>query len=178
MEHLAIDEDMNFSPALIKLAEQVLDACRHEKFKLATAESCTGGLIAGCLTAVAGSSDVVERGFVTYSNAAKSEMLGVPKSLIIRVGAVSEEVSCAMAEGALAHSGAQLTLAVTGIAGPDGGTSEKMVGLVHHACALTGEATQHERHVYSGDRNAVRVATIKTALRMAVTVLEQRREVV
>ena len=95
---------MSLSPALTQLAEQLLDACRREKIKLVTAESCTGGLIAGCLTAVAGSSDVVERGFVTYSNEAKTEMLGVPEALIIRVGAVSEEVSRAMAEGALTHS--------------------------------------------------------------------------
>ena len=176
MEHLAIDEDMNFSPALTRLAEQLINACRDKKLKLATAESCTGGLIAGCLTAVTGSSVVIERGFVTYSNEAKSEMLNVPESLIIRVGAVSEEVSRSMAEGALANSRAKLTLAVTGIAGPGGSTVEKPVGLVHHACSLMGKTTLHERHIYSGDRNAVRVSTIKTSLRMAIKFLEKHSE--
>ncbi|MBT5780203.1 MAG: CinA family protein, partial [Rhodospirillaceae bacterium] len=112
-----------FPAQLAARAEQLLDACRARNIKVATAESCTGGLIAGCLTAVAGSSDVVERGFVTYSNEAKTETLGVPGELIERVGAVSEEVSRAMAEGALENSAAQLSLAVTGIAGPGGGTA-------------------------------------------------------
>ena len=166
------------SPELTQLAEQLLAVCRRENIKLATAESCTGGLIVGSLTAVVGSSDVVECGFVTYSNEAKRKMLGVPEALIIRVGAVSEEVSRAMAEGALTRSRAQLTLAVTGIAGPDGGTKNKPVGLVHHACALTGEATRHERHVYSGDRDAVRLATIKTILGIGLKVLKERCETV
>ncbi len=167
---------MSLSPALTQLAEQLLDACRREKIKLVTAESCTGGLIAGCLTAVAGSSDVVERGFVTYSNEAKTEMLGVPEALIIRVGAVSEEVSRAMAEGALTHSRAQLSLAVTGIAGPGGATDEKPVGLVHHACALKGGVTRHERQVYPGDRDEVRRAAVEMALGMALDALRGRSE--
>ncbi|HJN60326.1 MAG TPA: CinA family protein [Alphaproteobacteria bacterium] len=159
---------MNPSPALAARAEQLLSACRANKIKIATAESCTGGLIAGCLTAVAGSSDVVERGFVTYSNEAKTEMLGVPGELILRVGAVSEEVSRAMAEGALEHSRAQLALAVTGIAGPGGGTEEKPVGLVHLSCARQGGATRHLRHMFEGDRDAVRTAAVETALDMAL----------
>ncbi len=163
---------MNFSPSLTARAEQLLAACRGNKIKIATAESCTGGLIAGCLTAVAGSSDVVERGFVTYSNEAKSEMLGVPAELIERVGAVSEEVSRAMAEGALEHSSAQLSIAVTGVAGPGGGTAEKPVGLVHLSCARQGGTTLHERHVYEGDRDAVRRATVETALDMALAAIK------
>ena len=159
---------MMFPAALAARAEQLLTACRQQKIKIATAESCTGGLIAGCLTAVAGSSEVVERGFVTYSNEAKMEMIGVPADLIERVGAVSEEVSRAMAEGALEHSHAQLSLAVTGVAGPGGGTAEKPVGLVHISCARIGGATRHERHIYTGDRDAVRMATVETALDMAL----------
>ena len=163
---------MSLTPALTAQVEQLLAACRDNKIKIATAESCTGGLIAGCLTAVAGSSDVMERGFVTYSNEAKSEMLGVPSELILRVGAVSEEVSRAMAEGALKHSRAQLTLAVTGVAGPGGGTTEKPVGLVHLSCTRKGGATRHERHVYEGDRDAVRWATVQTALDMALAAIK------
>ena len=163
---------MSFSPSLTIRAEQLLAACRDNKIKIATAESCTGGLIAGCLTAVAGSSDVVERGFITYSNEAKSEMLGVPTELILRVGAVSEEVSRAMAEGALENSCAQLAVAVTGVAGPGGGTADKPVGLVHLSCARKDGPTQHERHVYEGDRDAVRCATVETVLHMALAAIK------
>lgn len=120
----------------IAAAETLLARCREAGLTLATAESCTGGLVAAALTAVPGSSDVFERGFVTYSNAAKAEMIGVPDSLIAREGAVSEGVARAMAEGALAASRADLAVAVTGIAGPGGGTAQKPVGLVHLATAL------------------------------------------
>ena len=168
---------MMFPAALAARAEQLLTACRQQKIKIATAESCTGGLIAGCLTAVAGSSEVVERGFVTYSNEAKMEMIGVPADLIERVAAVSEEVSRAMAEGALEHSGAQLSLAVTGIAGPGGATEDKPVGLVHLACALEGSATEHVRAVFAGDRDAVRMATIEAALEMAIAAVNGQRAI-
>ena len=168
---------MNLSHSLVAQAEQLLAVCRDNKIKIATAESCTGGLIAGCLTAVAGSSDVVERGFVTYSNEAKSEMLGVPAELILRVGAVSEEVSRAMAEGALIHSHAELALAVTGVAGPGGGTQDKPVGLVHLSCARQSGVTQHERHVYEGDRDEVRWATVRTALDMALAAVNSQTAV-
>ena len=168
---------MHLSHSLVAQAEQLLAVCRDNKIKIATAESCTGGLIAGCLTAVAGSSDVVERGFVTYSNEAKSEMLGVPAELILRVGAVSEEVSRAMAEGALIHSHAELALAVTGIAGPGGGTRDKPVGLVHLSCARQSGVTQHEHYVYEGDRDAVRWATVGTALDMALAAVKSQTAV-
>ena len=168
---------MNLFHSLVTQAEQLLAVCRDNKIKIATAESCTGGLIAGCLTAVAGSSDVVERGFVTYSNEAKLEMLGVPAELILRVGAVSEEVSRAMAEGALIHSHAELALAVTGVAGPGGGTQDKPVGLVHLSCARQSGVTQHERHVYEGDRDAVRWATVGTALDMALAAVNSQTAV-
>ena len=119
-----------FDADILALAEAVLAACRAAGLTVATAESCTGGLIAGALTAIAGSSDVVECGFVTYSNAAKTAMLGVPAELIASVGAVSEAVARRMAEGAVARSGADLAVAVTGVAGPGGGSAEKPVGLV------------------------------------------------
>ena len=168
---------MMFPVALAVRAEELLAACRQQNIKIATAESCTGGLIAGCLTAVSGSSDVVERGFVTYSNEAKMELIGVPAELIERVGAVSEEVSRAMAEGALQYSGAQLSIAVTGIAGPGGATEDKPVGLVHLACALEGNATEHVRAVFAGDRDAVRMATIGTALDMAIAAVSGQRAI-
>lgn len=151
---------------LLALAEHVLAACRARGYRLATAESCTGGLIAGALTAVAGSSDVVERGFVTYTNESKTDMLGVPAALIAAHGAVSEPVARAMAEGALVRSPADLAVAVTGIAGPGGGSPEKPVGLVHLAAARRGAPTLHARHVFPGDRAAVREATVEAALRL------------
>ena len=149
-----------------ELAMQVLAACRSHGLKLATAESCTGGMVAAALTDIAGSSDVVERGFVVYSNRAKAEMLGVPAPLIDRFGAVSEEVARAMAAGGLAHSGADICVAITGIAGPGGATPTKPVGLVHFACARKGHDTAHERHVFPGDRAAVREAAAIRALEL------------
>lgn len=159
--------------AIRDLAEQVLAACRAKKLMLATAESCTGGMIVAALTDIAGSSDVVERGFVTYSNAAKTELLGVPAALIARVGAVSEEVARAMASGALAHAPVDLAVAVTGIAGPGGGTAEKPVGLVHFGVARRGGAVRAERHVFPGDRSAVRRATVARALQMLLEEAER-----
>ena len=142
----------------------VLDACRAAGLKLATAESCTGGLIAATLTEIAGSSDVFDRGFVTYSNAAKTELLKVSAKLIAKVGAVSEEVARAMATGALSRSDADIAVAVTGIAGPGGATPQKPVGLVHLACARRRGPSIHVRHVFSGDRAAVRSAAVEIAL--------------
>jgi nicotinamide-nucleotide amidase len=129
---------MSFPDSLEALARQVLDQARTGKLRIVTAESCTGGLIAGLLTEIPGSSDVVERGFVTYSNEAKSELLGVPAETIAEHGAVSAAVVRAMAEGALKHSPAELAVAVTGIAGPGGGSVEKPVGLVYIAAARRG----------------------------------------
>lgn len=155
-----------------RLAEQVLVRCRAQKLMLATAESCTGGMIAAALTDIAGSSDVVERGFVTYSNTAKSELLGVPADLIDRVGAVSEEVARAMAAGALTHAPVDLTIAVTGIAGPGGGSADKPVGLVHFGLARRGGRVRTEHHVFPGDRAAVRHATVARALQMLLEAAE------
>src|SRR5262249_33593148 len=120
-----------FPPDLIAQAETLLDDFRRRALKLAAAESCTGGLVTALLSEIAGSSDVVERGFVTYSNAAKHELLGVPEAMLAEHGAVSEPVAHAMAEGALARSSADVTVAVTGVAGPGGGSAAKPVGFVH-----------------------------------------------
>ncbi len=140
---------------------------RDGGLKVATAESCTGGLVAGLLTSIAGSSAVVERGFITYSNEAKAEMLGIAMALIDQHGAVSEQVAREMAEGALRHSRANLAVSVTGIAGPGGGSKAKPVGLVHFACARTEMVTHHVRMEY-GDigREEIRLASVSTALAM------------
>lgn len=151
---------------ILNRAEALLDACRTRNILLATAESCTGGLIAAALTAIAGSSDVVDRGFVTYSNEAKTEMLGVPAALIASHGAVSEQVARAMAEGALARSPAHRTVAVTGVAGPGGGTATKPVGLVWFGLARRDGPTIAESHIFPGDREEVRAATVAHALTM------------
>jgi nicotinamide-nucleotide amidase len=155
------------------LAEAVLTRCREKKLMVATAESCTGGLIAGALTDIAGSSDVVERGFVTYSNRAKTEMLGVPTALIVRHGAVSAEVARAMAAGAVEHAPVELAVAVTGVAGPGGGSAEKPVGLVHFGLARKGKPVQSEHHVFPGDRESIRRATVARALELLLTAAEQ-----
>jgi nicotinamide-nucleotide amidase len=154
-----------FSDALLARAEKLLADARAKNLKIATAESCTGGLIAGLLTEIAGSSDVLERGFVTYSNQAKEEMLGVPGVVIRQHGAVSESVARAMAEGAIRNSGAGLAVAVTGIAGPGGGSADKPVGLVHIAAARAGQTTLY-RECRFGDigRGAVRLAAVDVAL--------------
>jgi len=149
-----------------QLAEAVLAACRRKGMKLATAESCTGGMVAAALTDIAGSSDVVERGFVTYSNEAKTELLGVPPALIAAHGAVSAEVAAAMAKGALARAPVDLSVAITGIAGPGGGSAAKPVGLVWFGCAGRGRQTVTETHIFSGDRGAVRLAATRRALEL------------
>ena len=145
------------------LVEGLAQRLRHDHLMLATAESCTGGLIAAACTDLAGSSDWFERGFVTYSNAAKTELLGVPSEWIERHGAVSELVARAMAEGAEHQSRAQLSVAVTGIAGPGGGSADKPVGTVWFAWRVHGRTTA-ERQRFDGDRAAVRVQTVRHAL--------------
>lgn len=151
---------------LLDGAESLLDLYRQAGLKIATAESCTGGLIAGTLTEIAGSSDVVERGFVTYSNEAKTGMLGVPAELIEEVGAVSAEVAEAMAAGALARSQAEVAVSVTGIAGPGGATETKPVGLVYLGFCRRGGAPSHRRFVFPGDRQAVRAASLAAAFEL------------
>ena len=148
------------------LARTVVEAAAARRLTVATAESCTGGLVSAALTSVAGSSAVVERGFVTYSNAAKSELLGVPAALIDRHGAVSEPVARSMAGGALARSVAQVSVAVTGIAGPGGGTADKPVGLVHFAAAGPEGLVHVERRFGDIGREAVRLASVRVALEL------------
>lgn len=157
---------------LTALAAEVLEAARAGGDLIATAESCTGGLVAGALTSVPGSSDVFDRGFVTYTNTAKSEMLGVPFWLIEKHGAVSEEVARAMVGGALAHSNATIAVAVTGIAGPGGGSADKPVGLVHFAAERLEQPTRHQRIAF-GDvgRDEVRRRSVECALLMLRTLL-------
>jgi nicotinamide-nucleotide amidase len=152
------------------LVEQLAAKLLQRQWMLATAESCTGGLIAGACTDLSGSSNWFERGFVTYSNAAKSEQLGVPATLIETHGAVSEDVARAMAAGALAHSHAQVAVAVTGVAGPTGGTAEKPVGLVWFGFALSGQVLTEQMH-FAGDRAAVRAATVHHALQRLTEML-------
>jgi len=160
-----------FSAALLAQAEKLLADARAKKLKIVTAESCTGGLIAGLLTEIPGSSDVVERGFVTYSNEAKEELLGVPRDLIIRHGAVSAEVARAMALGALKHSRAELSVSVTGIAGPGGGSADKPVGLVHFAAARGDQITARECRFGDIGRREVRLQSVATALELLKTLL-------
>ncbi len=152
---------------LVPRAGDIVSACIKGGLMLATAESCTGGLIAGVLTEIAGSSAVLDRGFVTYSNEAKTGMLEVAPALIGRHGAVSREVAVAMAEGAIRASRADIAVAVTGIAGPGGGSAEKPVGLVHFALAVRGQPTTAAEQRF-GDigRSAVRLATVRFALEM------------
>lgn len=162
---------MPLPPDLTALAQEALEACRRAGARACTAESCTGGLIAAALTSVPGSSDVVDRGFVTYSNQAKQDLLGVPPDLLAAHGAVSEPVARAMAEGALRSSRAQAAVAVTGIAGPGGGTPEKPVGLVFLAAAAAGKPTRAERAQFAGDRDAVREASARRALQLLIAVV-------
>ena len=156
-----------FSVNVLSRTVRLLDRCRAAGLKIATAESCTGGLVAGLLTHIPGSSAVVERGFVTYSNEAKEECLGVPHATIQASGAVSEETARAMAEGALKASRADVAVSVTGIAGPDGGSAEKPVGLVWFACARRGGATVAGlRRFGDPGRGSVRLAAVDVAIEL------------
>ena len=159
---------MNLPDATIARARRVLETCQDPALRLATAESCTGGLIIAALTEIAGSSTVVDRGYVTYDNRAKQEVLGVPAEILTTVGAVSEACARAMAEGALGRAGVDLVVAVTGIAGPGGATPEKPVGLVHFALARRGAPTTHDHRIFPGDRATVRLATVDHALDLIV----------
>jgi nicotinamide-nucleotide amidase len=157
---------MKLPPDIAALAAETIKALTARGLTVATAESCTGGLIAGALTAISGSSEVVYGGFVTYANEAKISQIGVPYALLKQHGAVSEQVAIAMAEGALGTAGTHLAIAVTGIAGPNGGTADKPVGLVHFALASDDE-TKHVRKVFSKlDRDGVRHATVVQALKL------------
>ena len=154
-------------------AVQVFEVLRRRGLKLATAESCTGGMVASAMTDIAGSSEVFDRGFVTYSNDAKSAMLAVPAILIADHGAVSAEVAVAMAEGALTHSQADIAIAITGIAGPTGGNVAKPVGLVHFACAMDRADTIHvEKRFGNLSRAEIRTKATESALGLVLRQLE------
>jgi nicotinamide-nucleotide amidase len=155
-----------FDPETLALAERVLAGCRARRWRVATAESCTGGLVAAALSAIAGASDVVERGFVTYSNRAKMELLGVPADTIAAHGGVSAETAAAMARGAVARAGVDLAVSVTGLAGPGGGTPQKPVGLVYLGVARKDGAARIERRIFPGDRGQVRQAAVVLALEL------------
>lgn len=157
--------DSVFDPALAARATALLKACRAKSLKIVTAESCTGGLVAALLTEIPGSSDVFERGFVTYSNAAKNQLLGVSEALVDACGAVSPEVARAMADGALTHSKADISVAITGVAGPGGGSAEKPVGLVQFACGRRMAAIRNAEQRF-GDigRAQVRMAAVAFAI--------------
>jgi nicotinamide-nucleotide amidase len=156
-----------FPKTLVEQAQRLTDDFRRRGLRLATAESCTGGLVAGCITEIPGASDVFFAGFVTYDNAAKVTELGVDEALIRDHGAVSAEVARAMAEGALKRTGADVAVAVTGIAGPSGGTPAKPVGLVHFAAARRGGGVLQDRRQFSGDRTMIRIAAVGVALELA-----------
>jgi nicotinamide-nucleotide amidase len=156
-----------FDKKLTNTVHRIQKACRERKIKITTAESCTGGLVAAALTEVPGSSDVLDRGFVTYSNAAKHEMLGVPVITLTRYGAVSRQTASAMAKGALARSMADIAVAITGIAGPGGGTAKKPIGLVHfYAIARDGRRIRREMHFGKLGRGKVRMRSVREALAM------------
>ena len=155
----------------IQLVTRVASELREKQLKVCTAESCTGGLIAKSFTDLAGSSDWFERGFVTYSNLSKSEMIDVPGSVIEKYGAVSEAVANAMASGALKHSAADVSVAVTGVAGPDGGSVEKPVGTVWIAVASEKQLIA-KKFLFDGDRDAIRIATMRRAIEMLLQLLE------
>ena len=159
---------MLFSSELLSHASALLDDLKQRDFTIATAESCTSGLLMGLLTEISGASAVVERGFITYSNAAKSEMLGVDPELIVSVGAVSEDVARAMAEGVLDAAPVDLALSVTGIAGPDGGSAEKPVGLVYLGAAMRGSApVVRECRFGNIGRTEIRLASLREAVALA-----------
>lgn len=156
-----------FSLEIETLARLLVDEARSRSLRIVTAESCTGGLVAGAICAVAGASDVFERGFVSYTNRAKQEMLGVPGDLIADLGAVSEPVARMMAEGALENSNAHVAVAITGIAGPGGGTPMKPVGTVHIATARANQALMHKAEFFTGETRAeIQLAAVQSALQM------------
>ncbi len=163
---------------LEQLAREVGQTLLHAGLRLVTAESCTGGWVGEAVTAIAGSSDWFDRGFITYSNAAKREVLGVTAATLQRHGAVSEETAREMALGALKHSKAQISIAITGIAGPGGGSTDKPVGTVCFAWAKNDAALLSERHLLSGDREAVRYQSVQIALRGLIAIARQSQTAV
>lgn len=155
-----------FSTELLELAQDTLRLCSKRGLTIATAESCTGGLVSALLTELPGSSKMFTHGFITYANEAKHQLLGVPNETLTTYGAVSETTARAMAEGAREAAGTSLAISITGIAGPDGGSAEKPVGTVHMACAMQGRTTLHEKHQFDGDRNAIRMQAAEASIQL------------
>lgn len=169
--------DDQYIDPLHEAAERVIEIFSEKEVRIATVESCTGGMISAALTDIAGSSNVLDRGYVTYSNTAKEQMVGVPEALIEKHGAVSSEVAAAMAEGGLARSDADLTIAVTGIAGPGGGSADKPVGLVWFACAMSwGPTLVLSNQFDDNGRDFIRYHTTMFALQIVLEMLESRPE--
>jgi len=160
--------------AIENIVQQLSQALRQRSWRISTAESCTGGLIAGALTELAGSSEVFEFGWVTYANRAKEQALQVPAAALAQHGAVSEAVAIAMAQGAAANAGAEMAIAVTGVAGPGGGSREKPVGTVWIAWYVNG-VVRAEKKVFAGDRSAIRQATVRYSLAGALALLQKKR---
>ena len=161
-----------FPEHVLVLAQALITEAREKQLKITTAESCTGGLIAGALTEIPGASEVVDRGFMVYSNNAKTKLLSVRAAVIMRFGAVSEDVARAMAEGALKNSAADIAVSCTGIAGPTGGTADKPIGLVHLAAARNGETTLAEECRF-GDigRSEVRMRSVEAGLKLLLQII-------
>lgn len=161
-----------FSNEIINLAQETLKQARKKSYHISTAESCTGGLIVAALTEIAGSSDVVDRGFITYTNTAKHEMLGVSPEILENHGAVSSETAIEMVKGAIKNSKSAIAVSVTGIAGPGGGSNHKPVGLVHMAVMKLGNDPIHEEHRFGNiGRNQIRVATVTAALKLLLKII-------
>jgi nicotinamide-nucleotide amidase len=158
------------------LVEKLADLMQKKGITLVTAESCTGGLLAATITLRPGTSKMFERGFITYSNESKTEMLGVPKDLIDKYGAVSEEVAQSMAQGALEKSRADLSISITGIAGPDGGSEHKPVGLVYFGYAMKGKSAGIMQHMFKGTRKQIQAEATQTALKHLISVLDKEQE--
>lgn len=162
-----------FDAEIMSLVAQLSDKAREKAVMIATAESCTGGLIAASITSLAGSSAVFERGFATYSNEAKNELLGVSQETLEQHGAVSEPTAAMMVTGALANSRADIAVSVTGVAGPGGGSAEKPVGLVYIGYGARDAAPIVKRHIFDGDREAIRRETVLTALTYIDALIDQ-----
>ena len=170
---------MKFSAETLKQAEALIEACRLRGVSIVTAESCTGGLVAGALTDISGSSDVLLGGFVTYSNEMKSKVLNVPQKALDKYGAVSSTVARAMADGALEISKATIAISITGIAGPTGGSDKKPVGLVYFGLATTVRETNAKKMEYGAlSRNEIREACVNTALQMLIDIVTDNYEVI
>lgn len=153
-----------FPPLMLEQAREVVDICTRRHLTIATAESCTGGLLAAILTEISGASEIFTHGFITYANPAKTAMIDVSAKAIETHGAVSEEIARAMSEGALRTAGTSFALGITGIAGPGGATPNKPIGLVHIACAIEGGKTIHEQHHFTGSRTCIRLKAVEAAL--------------